>query len=445
MIKNLRRKFIIVTLISVTIVLLLVDVLVNVLNYRVANKEMDLRMSVLMNNEADFDRQQEENDTSQDDKPDSGQSEEMPPEDVQPGDDNKRPEDGRFRDFRNDIVLAPGQVDSFFSVTFSDGKVKAANCMGAKDMESDDAKEMAKSLYDAGEDYGFYEDWKYAVYYDDDDSGELTYIFLNAKEERDSARNVLLLSILLSVGAEILVLIMVAGLSKLVTAPVAESYEKQKRFITDASHELKTPIAIIKANTEVMEITSGESEWTESNMRQVDRLSNLIEKLVFLSRMDEENQQYLNMTDFDLSQAISEVADGFEGIAAASGKELSCNVEEGIVFHGDEGTLRQMISLLLDNAFKYASEGGCVSLSVTTREQGKNKILIEQTNPVDEIEKGNLDVLFERFYRPDESRNSEKGGHGIGLSVVRAIVLAHKGEVHADSPDGKSIRFVVKL
>lgn len=444
MIKSLRRKFIIITLISVTVVLLLVDVLVNVLNYRVTNKELDLRMSVLMNNEATFSQWTEQ-------KQEVGQQNEQQPEPEKSGegtqsDENgQMPGDSQFRDFRKDIVLDPSKEDSFFTVTFSGDEVIETNCMRAVDIEPEDAKAIAEPLYEAGEDYGYYEDWKYAVYYEEDSSEELTYIFLNAKNEKDAVFNVLVISILLSIGAEVLVILMVAALSKLVTAPAAESYEKQRRFITDASHELKTPIAIIKANTEVMELTAGESEWTESNMRQVERLSNLIEKLVFLSRMDEENSQYLSMVDFNLSDAVADVAEGFRGIASASERSLALDIEDGIVYKGDEGTIRQMISLMLDNAFKYASEKGEVCLKVSTKDSGKNRILIEQTNPVDEIEQGNLDVLFERFYRPDESRNSQKGGHGIGLSVVRAIVQAHKGGIHVESPDGKTIRFEIHL
>ena len=254
-------------------------------------------------------------------------------------------------------------------------------------------------------------------------------------------KNYAFASIGISLIGLFIVFLLVCFFSKAVTKPMAESYEKQKRFITDASHEIKTPLTIIDANTEILEMTHGENEWTESIRKQIGRLTSLTEKLVFLSRMDEENSK-LEMEVFNISDAITDTAMPFKAVAAAKGKTLEINVLSDISYCGNETTIRQIVSLLLDNAVKYSSENSLIKVDFCV--SGKSKVLTVW-NSVDKIEQGKLDYLFERFYRIDKSRNSKTGGFGIGLSVVQAIVTAHKGKISAKSEDGKSITFVITL
>lgn len=246
---------------------------------------------------------------------------------------------------------------------------------------------------------------------------------------------------LASTAGLITVFILVLIFSRAVVRPLEESYQKQKRFITDAGHEIKTPLTIIDANAEVLEMEVGENEWIRSIKNQVKRLSELTGKLVFLSKMDEESN-ILNFEDFSLSDAVSETAFPFETMAKAKNKELSINIEPNIIYRGDEYSIRQLVSVLLDNAIKYSPDGGKTELSLSS--DGKRKRL-RVKNSVEKIEKGDHSVLFERFYRSDESRNSQTGGHGIGLSIAKAIVTAHKGKISAHSEDGKSIEFTVIL
>ena len=254
-------------------------------------------------------------------------------------------------------------------------------------------------------------------------------------------RTYALASIGISIIGLLVVFVLVCFFSKTVTKPMAESYEKQKRFITDASHEIKTPLTIIDANTEVLEMMEGENEWTVSIRKQIARLTALTEKLVFLSRMDEDSTR-LEMLEFNISDAILDTAMPFETVAESKGKTLDISVAPDINYTGSETNIRQMVSLLLDNAIKYSSENGSIRLNFSTN--GKLKIL-SLWNTVDEIETGKLDYLFDRFYRIDKSRNSKTGGFGIGLSVVQAIVQAHNGKVSAKSEDGKSIEFTISL
>ena len=223
--------------------------------------------------------------------------------------------------------------------------------------------------------------------------------------------------------------------------PIAESYKKQKRFITDASHELKTPLTVIGASCDVLEFDSGENEWTKTIKEQVKELTALTNKLVFLSKIDEEDKK-LGFSEFSLSEICEEKLKGYFVVAKAENKELTTEIAPDLSLNGDMGMIKEMISLLMDNAIKYSDDNGKIHFSL--KKAGKyKKITVENTTA--NLPEGNLDLLFERFYRPDASRNSSAGGHGIGLSVVKAIAELHKGTVTATKKDDHTISFCVTL
>lgn len=261
------------------------------------------------------------------------------------------------------------------------------------------------------------------------------------EREQRAFQTLLITSISVSVVGLFAVFVLVVIFTKKVFRPVAESYEKQKRFITDASHELKTPLTIISANVEVLELEEGENAWTESIQKQIGRMNKLVEQMVTLNRMDEDNTLQ-EVTRFDLSEAVSETAELYVPVAARQEKTMTLQIEEEVKLCGDEAAIRQLVSLLLDNALKYSDKSG--QIKVTLKKRGKHSEL-SIWNSVEEIQKGNLDRLFERFYRLDSSRNSGTGGSGIGLSIAKSIVEAHKGKISARSTDGRSIEFIVNF
>lgn len=266
-------------------------------------------------------------------------------------------------------------------------------------------------------------------------------IFVDSARELTSFRDFLSMSVFAGAVGLLLVFILVLVFSGIFTRPAAESYEKQKRFITDASHEIKTPLAIINSANEVLEMENGENDWTKSISNQVNRLSSLTQELIMLSRMEEDGFK-LKKTVFNLSDVCLETAHSFDAVAQANEKTYNVSIAPEISYNGDKENISRLISLLLDNAMKYSDKNGTVGFSVTR--SGKN-IVIRTENTVEEIKKGNLNVLFERFYRSDLSRSAKTGGSGIGLSVAKAIVTSHGGKITAQSPDGKSVVFTVVL
>jgi signal transduction histidine kinase len=212
--------------------------------------------------------------------------------------------------------------------------------------------------------------------------------------------------------------------------PVAESYRKQKQFITDAGHEIKTPLTVIGANTELIEMLSGESEWTKGIKEQIERLKNLTEKLIFLAKTEE--QTNISMFEFSLTDAVRETIQSFAAVAASRNISLTTDIQNDLCYIGNEEMIRQLVSLLTDNALKY-TDGDTVA--VTLRAENGKRIL-ETRNRASYMRDGSLNGVFERFARGDSSRNSQTGGHGIGLSVSKAIVEAHKGKIKGECRSG---------
>lgn len=271
-------------------------------------------------------------------------------------------------------------------------------------------------------------------------SGQV-YVFLDVSAQGLAVLRVLLLSILLGVLCWVVMLLLVSLLSKKAIQPIAASMERQRQFVTDAGHELKTPLAIIQANTEAMELLNGETKWSRNIREQTQRLGSLMNELLALSRLDE----------YDLHaerslQDLSGIVDG--GIQmflpGAELKELRIHkqIAPGITVSGSLDLLNRLISILMDNAVKYTPPGGEIRIRLSALQQ---TILLTVENECHSLPDCPPDKLFDRFFRADAARTQKNGGYGIGLSSAKAIVEAHGGTICAQYLDDSAIAFQIKL
>lgn len=301
------------------------------------------------------------------------------------------------------------------------------------------AYEYASHIYRTAEPgYGFIGVYRY--YYTVTGDNHL-FVFIDVQRDFDSAVTLISISLIVGLVTLLVILLPVTLFSKMAMRPVANAIEKQKQFITDAGHELKTPLAIISADAEVIELTNGENEWLTSIRNQTQRMSVLIKNLVNLSKLDEVNDGPKKEL-FDISKTVEETAYTFETKAKHDGKNLVINVADGLKLYGNPEEISQLISILLDNAIKYSDENGTIRLSFFR--SGKS-ICIDCYNTCESIDPSTVSRLFDRFYRADASRSRETGGYGIGLSVAKAITERHRGKIRAVAIGTKEIIFKVAL
>ena len=254
-------------------------------------------------------------------------------------------------------------------------------------------------------------------------------LFLNCQRELDSFESFLKNSILISFVVIVSVLILVILVSKKVIAPIQETYIKQKQFITGASHELKTPLAIISSNADVLEMEHGDSKWTNNIHNQVERLSSLVNSLVVFSRMEEKDS--VERAQFNLTEALKSRIEDFNELANFQKKYIAIDIDSGLNYYGEKDSIVQLMDILLENAIKYAPEDS--DILVCLKKNRKNAIL-KVSNKAD-VKKGDLSKVFDRFYRLDESRNSTIKGYGIGLSMAQLIAEKHRETIRAYSPE----------
>lgn len=327
----------------------------------------------------------------------------------------------------------------FFSVRCDmTGNIMVISRDHISSIDEETAVEYAETILSGNKEKGYYGDYRYRVCRDE--SG-ISILFLNSSTHIQHMRSLFIESLATGILSLVLVFVLVVFFSRYAIKPYVENIERQKRFITDAGHELKTPITSIATSADIAAMEYEGDEWISNIQKQTVRLTKLVGDLVALSRLDEETP-FPDKVTFSLSDAAWETAEPFAVIAKAKGKNYSQNIEEKLTMHGDSNAIQRMISILLDNAVKYSDEGGEIRLDIYRR---RRKICIEVFNTCNLPDITDLDRLFDRFYRMDESRSSLTGGTGIGLSMARAIAETHGGRIEVKSSSGKSICFKVIL
>ena len=428
--RRLRRKFILVAMGAVTVVLTLIIAGINVVNYSHVCKMADARLDYILAGKGGIDWEEEP-------RTDPGNGGDANTGMVADGD----RAGARVGHFEGMTAESPFDT-RYFTVTLVEGRVVDVNTARIAAVGAKRAARIATKLDSKGLTSGFSGNYRYTIAAQGE---KTTYVFVDCSRELSSFHSFLSASVAISCIGWLAVLAIVTVASGAVIRPMVESYSKQKRFITDASHEIKTPLAVIDAANEVQEIESGESEWTQSIHEQVARLTALTERLVFLARMDEGSAGFTVAT-IDLSEAVDKAAAPFESVAVSRGKRLSTSIASSVRAHADAAAVAQVVELLLDNATRYASEDSVIELNLraVSRGAGKGSAELVVSNAVDSLPEGDLDRLFDRFYRADVSRSSKTGGSGVGLSVVRAIAEAHGGSATVSGHDHQ-ITFTVRL
>lgn len=326
----------------------------------------------------------------------------------------------------------------FFSVLMdADGQVVSKDVRRIASVDDESVLQYALRAYQKGAACGFVDDFRY-LRYEEDDATRI--IFLDCGRTLAGFYAMLLNSMAVCLFGLCAVLLLILLLSGRIVKPISISYDKQKQFITDAGHEIKTPITIIDADAELLEMEYGQSEWIQDIRAQSKRLADLTNDLICLSRMEEAVE--IPMIDFPISDLVSEAAGSFQALARTQNKAFSLSVQPMLSYHGNEKNLRQLVSILLDNAIKYSNDGGSIRVGL---ERQNRVLLLTVANTADGLSRETLRNMFDRFYRGDSSRCSQTKGYGIGLSIAKAIVAAHKGKIRAESKDGTELEITVSL
>ena len=326
----------------------------------------------------------------------------------------------------------------FFSVHLrEDGVVVRVNQDYIASISEADAEAYADSVLSHGKTHGYEGGYRYLVSQKD---AETVVLFLNSERELQAMKTLLWITLTIAAVCLAVVFGLVVLLSRRAITPYLKNMEAQKQFITNASHELKTPLTAISTSADVLAMEHEGDEWVHNIQTQAGRLSKLITSLVALSRLDEENP-FPVRTEFSLSDALWEISEPFVSLSQAKGKTYTQDVADGLTVTGDRAAIQQMVSILLDNALKYSPDGS--SISLTARRSGK-KTEITVSNTVDETQSIDAARLFDRFYRADESHSTAVGGTGIGLSIAKATVNAHGGKISVKQT-GNTITFQVIL
>ncbi len=296
-------------------------------------------------------------------------------------------------------------------------------------ISDEQAGKLAARILEDGDETGSFEGFKYKVQHNDTNT---VVVCMDVTSQMANVRRVGNIALFIVLAGTLLSYVFIRLISGHMIKPEIKAAEQQKQFITNAGHELKTPLSVIRANTELEMMMHGEDEWNNSTMNQVDRMTGLINDLVLIAR-SEEKEDVKELGDIDVSKAVTDVADTFSSVAEKNGIALKRDIPDGVVMRAMEEHIRQLASLLADNAIKYCDEGGAVSIQLSQKGKGV-KICVSNNYARGEHE--DYSRFFERFFRQDKSHNIDKGGYGIGLSIADGIVRKYRGKIDVSWKDG---------
>ena len=394
MIGSLRRKFISISMISIFIVFSCIFISLMVFTKIQTNRSVDMLVDTISSNDGVF--------------PKFDSSKQRMPVQMP----------------YSDVITEETQFSTrFFSVWLDDEKqIVNTNMDSVSTITEQDVEDYTDKVLKRGKERGWIGDYRYRIM---DTENGTTVVFVNGNTYNNTSNRLLFTALLVLLGSASLILILTIVVSKRAVRPVAESYEKQRQFITDANHELKTPLTLILSNLDIVESELGKNEWLDDIRSEGERMGLLINQLVTLSRMDESTDSVMR-EEFNLSSAVADTVSEFESLAEERGHTLTSSISPSVYYYGDESLIRRLTAILLDNAIKYCDAGGNIQLTLICR---RHPVLTVE-NTYQDVDKLELNRLFDRFYRADKARTFS-GSFGIGLSIAQSIVKSHKGNIAA--------------
>ena len=447
MIKRLRTKFIRIAMLSVALVLLALSLIVNAANFISTNRDLNQTLDMIYENQGTIPTKRtadtEEANAQLPDTAAAGEEQLPPEEDHTPPELEEKPDSKPSS--QPDRPRGPFNAETPYSTRYfylrfdADGDLDSGNFSHIAAVTEDDADTYIKAALQHGAGYGFYTSgYKFRVVKE----GENRYIavFLDCYQELRAVRTLAVWSGVSFAVCLALVYVRVVLLSRRAIDPVVKASEQQKQFITDAGHELKTPITVIGTSLKVLEMEVGQQKWIDKARAQTEKLRELVQSLITLCKYDEETSP-LHRKPFSISEAVTDTAGSFSDFAQSKGHTIRVTAAPALSYCGDEAAVRQLVSILLDNAIKYAAPETEIQVSL---EQLKRGVKLTVTNVCEQVPEGDPDRLFDRFYRPDVSRTAATGGFGIGLSIAKSIAEAHRGQIRA-SVQGTVISFAAEL
>ena len=403
MIQTLQKKFVITAMTAITVLVFLMLGAINIANIIIVGNEVERTLYIISENE--------------------GKIGSLAP--VPNREPSAEPPAFFMRTPKNeyDTLLS----SNFFIVRFDpSGAIVGADTSRTSSVTEEEAAQLAREAYAGGATIGRAGKFRYLMRLERNGNGTII-VFLDASGESVSYLRVLLLSAMIGLACWGLMLLFVILLSKKAIRPIAESLEKQKQFVTNAGHEIKTPLAIIQSNAEAMELYQGESKWSRNIKEQTVRLSGLMKNLLMLARMDE-GGGHAAAVDFSMSDLVEETKNSFLQPMESKCIALQSCIAPNVFLHAEKERIEQLLYILMENAVKYTDTQGTIWIRLQ-RQEKTVELAIENT--CSSLPPVPPDKLFDRFYRGDAARTQKSGGYGIGLSVARAIVSANGGTLHA--------------
>lgn len=328
------------------------------------------------------------------------------------------------------------QLSTFYTVALSyDGQLISVNNNDLTVYDTEDLETIARKIVETGKTTGVK---KNLIYCMADKGGYLLVAFMDNTIMRESMTTLFRYTLIFGALAIIAIYFIAVYLARKIVKPLEESYDKQKQFISDAGHELKTPVSVVSVNAELLSREIGENQWLSNIQYENERMGMLVGQLLELARTENVEIQRQSV---DFSRLVGGETLPFESVAFEKGLVLNCNIASNLLVNANSVQLKQLVSILLDNAIRHSVNGKEVTLIL---KEAKNYAVLSVINAGDEIPIEQRKQLFERFYRVDSARNSEDNHYGLGLAIAKKIVTAHNGKIDVLCHNGK-VEFVVYI